>query len=279
MLQRKQKSIRAFQGVAGSPLATTSSRHSKQFQPSALHTVLIHFCFDQVKGESKKDSCPCKQRMSREQALALIKNGQADWLLVRNAKSATGMAEFQRAIVIRSQSVAGEQLYAIKPPLNRRDKKHEQIRQTVRADARKILQVLFAKGVIESSSASMSDEQLDELLGTAEQADRFLTRLAELGQKALHKKFVAVIVHWWNNVLGFYRLNADAGLILTDTEQGTGRLATGFDVNRVTEDFQLADSGRVAVANHRASKWSGGWDYSTGADPLQYVRGDDTENE
>lgn len=278
--QRKKPAKRLFNGMAGSPLAQIAVAEqaipsppvSKAVEPSVKNMVLLHFCFDQQGGETKNEWCPCKKRISRDAAFALVRSGCADWLLTKNGKAKSGVSEFHRAIVVRFVVLDGEKLYAVKPPLtiDRREKKHEAIKQTIRDKARRLLQKLFAKGAISQAVLEMPNAELDELLGDGHKTDKFLTKLTELGQNDLRKKMARIIEHWWNNILGYHRLNVEAYRYLEDADRGKGlAVSGGNDSGHLDQiDGQHAiDAGRVVAANHRASYWNGAWDYSTGAAP------------
>ena len=90
----------------------------------------------------------------------------------------------------------------------------------------------------------------------------------------------AVVMHWWNNILGFHRLNAEAGQFMKGADRGTGVLVCGgYDPTTidVVDGARETDDGRVAVANHRATFWCNAWDSSTGVDPRS--DGDEDEND
>jgi len=85
-----------------------------------------------------------------------------------------------------------------------------------------------------------------------------------------------IIEHWWANILGFHRLNADAYKYLSEADRSKALAVTGG--NDAAHLSAIAgkhenDTGRVAVANHRPSYWNGAWDYSTGTDPNKYLAG------
>ena len=276
--QRRTPTKRLFTGLAGSPIPQIADERMPprppvpKAEPSIKNMVLLHFCFSQQDGETKKECCPCKKRVSRDAAFALVREGCADWLLTRNSKAKSGLAKFHRAIVVRFVVVNGEKLYAVKPPLtiNRRDKKHEAIKQTIRDKVRRLFQKLFAKGTISQSILEMPDSELDELMGDAYKADKFLAKLTELGQNDLRKKMARIIEHWWNNILGYHRLNVDAYRFLEDADRGKGlAVSGGNDSGHLdkTDGQHENDTGRVVAANHRASYWNGAWDHSMGSTP------------
>jgi len=178
--QRKTPAKRLFTGLSGSPLAQIAVEAPPPLAPKAAKTpiknmVLLHFCFNQQDGETKKEWCSCKKRVTREAAVALVKEHCADWLLTKNARARSGVSEFHRAIVVRAVIVNGETLYSVEPPLpiDRRDKKHEAIKETIRNRARRLLQKMFGKGVISQAILEMPNTELDELLSDAYNVDKF----------------------------------------------------------------------------------------------------------
>src|ERR1035437_8246280 len=90
--QRKTPAKRLQPGVAGSPLVVIDAPKQR--------TVLLHFCFDQQTGETKRESCTCRQRVSLDEAAGFVQQGCADWLLIKNPKSAE-LVKFRRAVVVR----------------------------------------------------------------------------------------------------------------------------------------------------------------------------------
>jgi hypothetical protein len=191
---------------------------------SATHMVLLHFCFDQQTGESKREWCPCRQRISRDEAFRLVKEGRADWLLVRNPKTAE-LVKFHRAIVIRRAIVNNEVLFDVTPPIkvDPRQEKHEAIKQAVRHDARRILQKLVYKGLI-SKESFKRDTDLDKLLSDENESTAFLHKLIGLGEADAYEQMVRVMAHWWENVLAFQRLHMNAGKFIKNAPRGRGEL-------------------------------------------------------
>ena len=260
--QQRRPVKRAFMGLAGSPLAKAQPFR----QPRRL--VLLHFCFDQQSGESKQKSCTCKQRVPLEKAIEYVQQGRADWLLVRNPKT-NKLVKFRRAVVVCRVAIDEEILFAVhNEKIDLRDKKHEQIRAKVRLEARKILQELFSKGLVPPLVVKMNDTQLDSLLSDAKASGDFLKTLSPL----FHKKWVEVMKHWWNNVLGYYRLNAGAGLFMPDADSGVGKITFVGSAQEVglVDDHHQTDTGRVVGANFRPHFWNGGWLFSVGAGPDSY---------
>jgi hypothetical protein len=264
--QAPPKIRRAPSGLAGSSLAPPPK---PPVPPST--SVLVHFCFDQGGGETKKEWCPCKMQVTRDEAAALINTDRADWLIVKNSRAASGVSNFTRAIVIRSEIIQGERVWALKPPLRTgpRERRHEAIKTAIRLDMRRILQKLFARGVIPANTSKMSDANLDILMSDPRKVTDFLSRLRELGQNQFHDRAFAVIEHWWNNVLGYCRMNVDAGATMKGADHGTGLVVYTGDTAHTEEiaGARNTDTHRVAVANFRASFWNGAWDFSTGQAP------------
>jgi hypothetical protein len=221
--QPKGSALRAFQASPGS---TAKIDPAKPPRPqSSRNTVLLHYCFNQQAGETKREWCPCKKRVSREEAFRLVKQGIADWLLVKNPKTSE-LVEFHRAVVVRTAVVHGKVLFAVTPPakIDRRRKKHEAIKQVVRNRARKILQELVSTHVISQETFKMPDTELDELLQDEDKSKAFLQKLIQLGQARAREQMVKVMMHWWNNVLGYERLDVGAGKVIKDAARGKGEL-------------------------------------------------------
>ena len=211
-----------------------SSRPSK-------NDVLLHFCFDQQTGEIKREWCPCTQRVSREEAFRLVKEGMADWLLVKNPKTPE-LVEFHRAVVVRQTTVDNEVLFAVTPPVkvDPRKKKYEAIKQAVRQKARKILRKLSSKHVI-AQGAFQQAIDLDKLLGDDHESTAFLQKLIQLREADAYEQMVRVMAHWWENVLAFQRLHMNAGKFIKNAPRGRGELLAVPAVAAVQPD--LADGG------------------------------------
>jgi hypothetical protein len=171
MTSRKPPVKRAFYGLSGSSFSVTTAV-SQQAKPKNLRKelVLVHFCFDQERGESKPGHtnstecarCVCDLRIPKGLAYDLVDGKQADFLLVPNPKTEKP-TKFHRAIVVRRVVVAGETLFALAPTAkaDRREIKHEQIKAAIRCKARRILQRLFAASAISQQESQMSDVELD----------------------------------------------------------------------------------------------------------------------
>jgi hypothetical protein len=187
-------------------------------------TVLLHFCFDQQARETKREWCRCKWRISRDDAFRFVKEGRADWLLVKNPKTAE-LVKFHRAIVIRRAIVNNEMLFAVTPPIkvDPRQEKHEAIKQAVRHDARRILQKLVYKRVI-SKEGFKRDADLDKLLSDENESTAFLQKLIGLGEADAYEQMVRVMAQWWENVLAFQRLHMNAGKFIKNAPRGRGEL-------------------------------------------------------
>src|ERR1700676_4018382 len=138
-------------GISGPVPAQENPKPS----PRPHDMVLLHFCFDQRTGEQKKQSCTCKQRVSRDDARQLVSENRADWLIVKNARAKIGTSLFPRAVVVRRVIIGGKILFSVaqvvKP--DRRSVKHEAIKAGIRIRARKIL----------PGMAAISDSELDKL--------------------------------------------------------------------------------------------------------------------
>src|ERR1700722_14237566 len=108
-IQRKKPAFRLFTGISGSPLSKViqpPAQIEAKPLPAGKDTVLVHYCFNQEADEKKREWCPCKTRISREDAIGLVEAGRADWLIVKNARAKTGVSQFRRAIVVRSAVLA-----------------------------------------------------------------------------------------------------------------------------------------------------------------------------
>jgi hypothetical protein len=261
--QQRKPAQRLQPGVAGSPFAVIDAQKPQR-------TVLLHFCFDQQTGETKQESCPCKQRVSLEEAIEFVQQGCADWLLIKNPKSAK-LVKFRRAVVVRRAVIDGEVLFAVHNndvKINRRDKKHEQIKATIRADARTILEKLFSKGLIPQFVVRMNDAQLEDFLSHDKECEDFLTTLSTVAQK----KWVKVVTHWWNNVLGYHKLDVHAGKFMVSADHGTGEIVFVGSIQELgnVDAAHQTDTGRVTGANFRPHFWNEGWLYTAGSGPDNY---------
>lgn len=257
-----QKSLpkRAFAGLAGSSL-TIVSPPAPQVAKVIEKEVLVHFCFDQAQGESKKDRCSCDLRVSRNRAIELVDAKQADFFLVRNPKTEK-LVKFHRAIVIRRVMVAGELLYALDRPVKAdpRDVKHQQIKTKILQDARGILRKLFKSGHISHADLRMSDENLVVAISNP---DSFLARI-----KSYKSDWTKISLHWWANILGFHRLSVDAARYLEHAARGAGLpIHSKTILNRLDEDGNVRDNGRATGANFVPRKWNGGYIYNSGHGP------------
>jgi hypothetical protein len=238
--------------------------------PPSKPDVLVHFCFDQEHGEVKPDRCDCELHISRDRAYELTAAGQADFLFVKNLKTEK-LTKFHRGLVMRRMIVAGEIIFALTKPLksNRRDTKHESLKRQIRLKARRILQKLLASGIISPEVATLPDADLDCAL---RYPDKFLETIP--ARKQVQESWREIAIEWWGNVLGYLRLSENVGKFMEDADRGKGLTISGTkkkdsDAERLTRitGAHDMDTGRVRIANQRASFWNGAWDYSTGADP------------
>jgi hypothetical protein len=152
--------------------------------------------------------------------------------------------------------------------INRRDKKHEQIKAPIRADARAILEKLFSKGLVPQFVVTMKDAQLDDFLTHDRECKEFLTTLPA----AVRKRWIKVMTHWWNNVLGYFKLDVDAGKFTISADRGTGEIVfvgSSQELGYVDAAHQT-DTGRVTGANFRPHFWNEGWLYNVGSAPDNY---------
>jgi len=262
----------------GTPLAEIIEfpQPTPQPKPSVKNLVLLHFCFDQQSGERKHEHCPCEERAERvtgDAAEGYVQDGCADWLVVRNARAKSGTSVFRCAIVIRSIILDAHKLFKVPSkwkPIgsdDRRAKKHADFKRTIFDDARNLLRMYFSRGWISQKTSQMTDSELEHLFTNPGHVEAFL---GEHNRPSMRKEMMAVILHWWSNILGYQRLNTEAGKFMEEADRGTGLVTTGgHDATHpdVIDGAHETDAGRVAVANHKASFWCGAWDYSTGTAP------------
>jgi hypothetical protein len=256
----KTPALRAFSRLAGSPASTV-----KISIPPFKQTVVVHFCFDQERGELKPDRCKCDLRILRDEAYELTDSDQADWLLMKTKTEKR--AKCHKAIVMRRAIVNGETLFALTPSVkpSARDAKHESIKNDIKLRARRILQKLLAAGTISPEVAKISDVDLE---GALKHPEGFLERIP--ARKKVRGYFQDLALRWWNNVLGYHRLSENAGKFMNDADHGAGlAVSGGFNSSKLdqVDGARETDDGRVSAANHVPRYWNGGWDFSTGADP------------
>jgi hypothetical protein len=275
---RKFPVKRAFTGLAGSAFATLKVVPAQAPQPPTKKPILVHFCFNQEAGEMKPDRCKCHVRITKEQAYQFIDAGSAQFLLVKNPRT-DKLTKFHRAIVAQQRTVDGQTLFALAEPVkpDRRDAKHAAIKIEIMRDARRVLHKLFAASVISQEDAAMSDADLVHLLGKPEP---FLEKIA--ASKRLQKSFMSVVGHWYNNILGFHRLNMEAGEFMTGADRTSGLLVSGgYDAEKIdkVDGARVTDTGRVPAAGFRKAYWNGGWVSSAGTRPLGDGEGESEHGE
>jgi hypothetical protein len=125
----------------------------------------------------------------------------------------------------------------------------------------------------------------------------FLGMLRGQEQEWFRKRFTEIMLHWWNNVLGFHRLDVDAGTIMKDAPAGVGQIIYAPDSGKINdqirsnatvapemfipgplgEEVKFEDNfgRRVIAANHVVKPW----DPSGGTDPQEFEGGDGTPND
>jgi hypothetical protein len=199
--------------MAGSPLARLNKSAHEGVRPTVTRMrdmVLLHYCFNQQASETKKDHCFCEERaerLTRDLAEQCVKDGFADWLIVKNSRAKSGTSLFRRSIVMRSVVIDGERLFARpsewKSKRLDRDKKHEAIKVTIRDNAKNLFRRLFAKGVInhEMFQTLQNDTELDSLFTDPVKFEKLARMLTEQEQHWFHRRFVILTVYWWNSVL------------------------------------------------------------------------------
>jgi hypothetical protein len=267
---------RAFTGLAGSAFATLKVVPAQTPQPPTKKPILVHFCFNQEAGETKPNRCKCHVRITKEQAYQFVDAGSAQFLLVKNPRT-DKLTKFHRAIVAQQRTVDGQTLFALAEPVkpDRRDAKHAAIKTEIMRDARRVLQKLLAVGAISQEEAGMPDPDLERAFQNPEP---FLKRISS--RKRLRDAFAAVVVHWWNNILGFHRLNAEAGQFMPDADRGTGLPVTGgYDQTKLdtVDGARETYDGHVPAANFRKENWNGGWVNNSGVNGLEAEDADDSE--
>jgi hypothetical protein len=117
-------------------------------------------------------------------------------------------------------------------------------------------------------------------------------------QHWFRKQFTKIMLHWWNNVLGFHRLDLGVGTTIKEAPAGMGEIVYKPNANAITDavrgnstvspaifisdpfgetEDQFADNGgrRVIAANHIAKPW----DPSGGTDPHKFEGGDGLPDE
>jgi hypothetical protein len=258
---------RLFNGLQGSAFATLKVVPAQAPQPPTKKPILIHFCFDQEAGETKPVRCNCHVRITKDQAYEIVDAGRAQFLLVKNPRT-DKLTKFHRAIVVQQHTVDGQTLFALAEPVkpDRRDAKHAAIKTEIMRDARRILQKLFAASAISPEDAVMSDVDLAQVF---EHPESFLEKIA--GRKRLKKSFTLIVEHWYNNILGFHRLNVEAGEFMKDADRTSGLLVSGgYDTEKIgkVDGARVTDTGRVPAAGFRKAYWNGGWVSSAGTRPL-----------
>ncbi len=294
--------------MAGSPLAQVDKPTAEPL-PKVTRMrgmVLLHYCFDQQAGETKQEHCKCEERaerVTRDVAEEYIKDGSADWLIVKNSRAKTGTSIFRRALVVRSVVIDGQRLFAVsskwKSKSISRDEKHEAIKVTIRDRARNLTRKMFSKGVIAQDvfQKLQTDTELDLLFTDPVKGQIFLGMLTGQEQHWFRKQFTEIMLYWWNNVLGFHRLDVDAGTIMKNAPSGVGQIIYAPDSSKISdqirsnptvapgmfipeplgEEVKFEDNSgrRVIAANHMAKPW----DPSGGTNPQKFEGGDGAPNE
>jgi hypothetical protein len=206
--------------------------------------ALLHYCFDQRAGKTKNEHCFCEERaerVHRDVAEQYVKDGLADWLIVKNARAKAGTSIFRRAIVMRSVVIDGERLFARpsewKSKRLDRDEKHEAIKVTIRDKTKNLFRMMFSKGVIAQDffQSLQEDAELDSLFTDPVKFEKLSRMLIEQEQRWFHRRFVNLAVYWWNSVLGFHRLDVNAGTMMKEASAGTGELVYRPNANKIVE--------------------------------------------
>jgi len=174
---RKLPALRAFTGLAGSSFSKLHVVPPRAPQPSPAKCIKVHFCFDQGAGETKPDRCKCSVHFTKEEAYEAVDAGRASFLLVKNPRTPK-LTKNHRAIVVHQHTVDGQALFAVASPVkpDRRDVRHEAIKNKVRQDARRILQKLLSVGAISPQDAQMTDTDLEAIFQKSPPASGCETR-------------------------------------------------------------------------------------------------------
>src|ERR1700726_1007579 len=80
--QPRKPAVRLFTGLVGRPPEPPTQGPIARSTRPKKSDVVLHYCFDQLAGETKKEHCPCEERgvrVSRELATQYVNQGLADW--------------------------------------------------------------------------------------------------------------------------------------------------------------------------------------------------------
>jgi hypothetical protein len=158
---------------------------------------------------------------------------------------------------------------------------------------------MFSMGLIaqEVFQRLQDDAELDSLFTDVTRAEKFLQMLTSQEQLRFKKRFTEILFHWWNNVLGFHRLDIEAGTIMKQASAGAGEIVYKANAAAITdavrgnstvnpgifipdptgEEDPFIDNGgrRVPVSCHVAQPW----DPAGGTDPRRFEGGDESPDE
>jgi hypothetical protein len=267
-------------------------------------TILVHRCFAQIAGATKSASCVCRERITFSEALILITEKKADWLLVKNPK-ATNLVAFQRAIVIRQSKTAVKKYKARRAEGLTFQKSFLPIESTILKEFRKFLCTQAHEGNLPDSVLDWNDELLKSVLRDPEvmiaQVPEFLVKGESENPKLapkLFKKLVEWSAKWWDDVQSLYGLDDETTGTYAANGQAGGSSPLEYveDLDSVSANTRAFDSGsdddsirsvvdsafdcettgqrKVVAANHRAQavldangEPTGEWDFSTGSNP------------
>jgi hypothetical protein len=256
-------------------------------------TILVHRCY--ATGESKPASCRCKERITFYDAALLVADKKAQWL-----------GNNQRSIVIRQSKAA----VAEHEPLRKEGLKFQNSFLPVEAqifdDFKKWLDRMARGENLPPVVLTWSDSFLKTILRNpdiaAEECPAFMVRKPHEDPKKtpqLFNKLMGFSAKWWEDVLAFNGLSEDAGLFITDAEQGRGEIVykpfTTNDIDAIrghcfvnpaisqdpaqpnhgmSHDLEQKGQRKASAANHRANEvldesgeGTNQWDFSTGNNP------------
>lgn len=260
--QHKKPAIRAFTGIAGSPLSkladvtpvSTTKPKVEASKPISDKIVLLHFCFDQRDGETKPASCRCKERVKYQVAENYVDNHRADWLRFKHWKAKDFSISHEAIVVRRMHQVDGEMIYAVVPISPTTDQVIEDSRAALRRQARRMLIAVFMSGASGKRQLHTApDDEIDDMIeNPAEFAENNLR-----GKN--YKETVALVKKFWNYLLAGRKLSVNQGRYMLDADPGMGELVTGgYDlgkISQVADKQETANQRRVRAANMRAQGW------------------------
>jgi hypothetical protein len=225
-------------------------------KPTVEKKVRVHRCFSQMGGESKPNSCTCKDRITNSDALAMVARGEADWLLVSNPNT-PGLRPFHRAIVVRSSKAVIEK--------SRRVKHQRKAEEALIQKFRKFLLRQFSKGNLPHAVLALSDQKLRAYL---ENPEAIREQFPEFGEHQFFEKIVELSSEFWVTRSGD-KISEDTGKSIS-APSGQGQLIYessaklevlgGYDREAASEAGALnLLNEQVHAANFVPRKFNGGY--------------------